>query len=143
MSEVKHTPGPWEAWLGKSTYGTTGPAAAATDAAIHGVRNCVICREFPVIQIAAKNKTAPALAFGNTKEEAEANAILMASAPELLDALRPFAALLDAIEHMGGTYPKSGTIYSVTSHIGGHREITVEQIAAARAIVARATGAAS
>lgn len=62
---------------------------------------------------------------------------------ELLEALRPFAALMDAIEHMGGNYPKSGTVYSVTSHIGGHREITVEQIAAARAAIVRATGTAS
>ena len=41
---------------------------------------------------------------------------------ELLDALKPFAAFFDAVEHMGGNYPKTGAIYSVTSHVGGHRQ---------------------
>ena len=57
---------------------------------------------------------------------------------ELLDALKPFAAFFDAVEHMGGNYPKTGAIYSVISHIGGHREITVEDFKQAREIIAKA-----
>ena len=57
---------------------------------------------------------------------------------ELLDALKPFAAFFDAVEHMGGNYPKTGAIYSVTSHIGGHREISVEDFKQAREIIAKA-----
>ena len=59
---------------------------------------------------------------------------------ELLDALKPFAAFFDAVEHMGGNYPKTGAIYSVTSHIGGHRELSVEDFKQARAAIAKATG---
>ena len=57
---------------------------------------------------------------------------------ELLDALKPFAAFFDAVEHMGGNYPKTGAIYSVTSHIGGHRELSVEDFKQARGIIAKA-----
>ena len=57
---------------------------------------------------------------------------------ELLDALKPFAAFFDAVEHMGGNYPKTGAIYSVTSHIGGHRELSVEDFKQAREIIAKA-----
>ena len=57
---------------------------------------------------------------------------------ELLDALKPFAAFFDAVEHMGGNYPKTGAIYSVTSHIGGHRELSVEDFKQARAAIAKA-----
>ena len=57
---------------------------------------------------------------------------------ELMDALKPFAAFFDAVEHMGGNYPKTGAIYSVTSHIGGHRELSVEDFKQAREIIAKA-----
>lgn len=60
---------------------------------------------------------------------------------ELLDALKPFAAFFDAVEHMGGNYPKTGAIYSVTSHIGGHRELSVEDFKQARAAIAKAEAA--
>ena len=60
---------------------------------------------------------------------------------ELLDALKPFAAFFDAVEHMGGNYPKTGAIYSVTSHIGGHRELSVEDFKQAREIIAKAEAA--
>ena len=62
---------------------------------------------------------------------------------ELLDALKPFAAFFDAVEHMGGTYPKTGAIYSVTSHIGGHRELSVEDFKQAREAIAKAEAALS
>ena len=57
---------------------------------------------------------------------------------ELMEALKPFAAFFDAVEHMGGNYPKTGAIYSVISHIGGHREITVEDFKQARETTAKA-----
>ena len=57
---------------------------------------------------------------------------------ELLEALKPFAAFFDAVEHMGGTYPKTGAVYSVTSHIGEHRELSVEDFRQAREIIAKA-----
>lgn len=40
------------------------------------------------IQIAAENQSAPAIVFGNTREEAEANARLIAATHVILDALK-------------------------------------------------------
>ena len=60
---------------------------------------------------------------------------------ELLDALKPFSAFLDALEHMGGTFPKAGAVYGLTSHIGGRREITVEDFQKARSAIAKAEAA--
>lgn len=57
--------------------------------------------------------------------------------PELLEALRPFGAYLDALEKMGSTTPKSGVLYGL-SYSGGEREITVEDFKAARAATTKA-----
>lgn len=84
MSEAKHTPGDWEAWIGCAKYAITGPAAAsslvatkAMDVESYGFYVC----------LSSHSKECPGIALGNTKEKAEANARLIAAAPELLEAL--------------------------------------------------------
>lgn len=71
------------------------------------------------------------------------NARLISAAPDLLEALRPFAGFLDAMEKMGGAFPKTGAFYTLTAHGVGEREITVEDFKTARAAIAKAEGQAS
>ena len=84
---MSHTPGKWEPWIDGKGFGITGPAAAAAGCAERAVINSQYVSDVPLFIISSSNQTAPAIAFGNTKEEAEANARLIAAAPELLDAL--------------------------------------------------------
>ena len=125
MSETKHTAGPWHA------------CCADTDA--HYIfapdGETVICKpwandpewkEFDVMQPILK------------RDEKLANARLIAASPELLEALIPFANYLTVMEAMGGTTPKSGPIWGCHSK-AGDAEISVEDMKAARAAIAKAT----
>lgn len=75
--------------------------------------------------------------------ELRANARLIAAAPELLEALQPFARYLEVLQEMGGNTPKTGPYMAVSSSIAGDAEITVEDMIAARAAIRKATEAAS
>lgn len=70
----------------------------------------------------------------------EANARLIAAAPEMAEALRPFAALLEIFEQNAGNRPKEGEICSWIDHRVGERTLTVEQLVAARAALKKAGG---
>jgi hypothetical protein len=84
---TKYTPGPWVSWNslphGKSSE-ISGPTAAASCTARYAIdkdgwaRYCVI---------AGPNYKSPALAFGDTQEEANANAVLIAAGPEMIELL--------------------------------------------------------
>lgn len=56
---------------------------------------------------------------------------------DLLAALKPFAAMLDALE-LQTTCTKSGVWYAAESSAVGLRELTIEQFQAARAAIAKA-----
>lgn len=66
------------------------------------------------------------------------DARLIAAAPDMLEALRPFAAFLDVLESMGGNTPRTGPYCGVTSKTGD-AVITVEDFASARAAIRKAT----
>ncbi len=76
MTPTKHTPGPWTTW---EAYELSALFAA------------------PVTSCAVRDHSlspATATAWGNTKEEAEANAKLIAAAPDLARALKMAVAWL-------------------------------------------------
>jgi hypothetical protein len=71
MGQSKHTPGPWRV---ESPFGEPGLFVAAPSSAL-------VCRLYPVDDRYVRDQ----------KESIEANARLIAAAPELLEALRPLA----------------------------------------------------
>ncbi len=97
----KHTPGPWDAWIRKSKFGITGPAAADCMNAIIAFKDDPYCVGGSAIQIASESREAPAIAFGDNKETAEANARLIAAAPDMLEALKQCKQALDALHQPG------------------------------------------
>lgn len=109
----KHTKGPWEFWAdGKGgNFAMTGPAAAACMSACRSVRDSEITGDVPFHQIVAANKVAPAIAFGDTKQEAEANARLIAAAPDLLEALARIASIEN--KPFGGDWDEIGEARSI------------------------------
>jgi hypothetical protein len=84
----KHTPGPWSVFRrdGYSTY-------------IHAINEGDEINTFQV----ASCYCATSRKYFPTRDEAEANARLIAAAPELLEALKDAA---DAIEHWGAYVPE-------------------------------------
>ena len=82
---------------------------------------------------------------GAPSPECEANARLIAAAPELLEALEPFAALADLFDDgvRGGTMPRTGVVMSWPRLKDGKlvdNDLTVEHLRAARAAIAKARG---
>lgn len=68
---------------------------------------------------------------------------LTSAAPEMLEALRPFAAFLDAAELMSGPSrlrDDDDTVLNVTSGQVGQRIVTYGDLKAARAAIAKAEG---
>lgn len=64
---------------------------------------------------------------------------LFAAAPQLLEALVPFAHYFHVMSAMGGTTPKSGVVWGCHSK-NGDAEITVEDMKRAQDLIALATG---
>ena len=121
---AKHTPGPWQA-----------------------VRNSVYWE----IRIAHEGKfdrqlgdlCATGCEPGHDSGEEEANARLCAAAPDLLDALEPFAHFAEAVVRFAegsGNFPKTGALYCLHGHGLEEREITVEHFRAALSAIAKARG---
>lgn len=77
---------------------------------------------------------------GYEQAEQEANAHLIFAAPELYEALKPFARFFEVLSAMGGTTPKSGTYISAVS-AAGEAEVTVEEFRAAMTALAKAAPA--
>lgn len=96
--------------------------------------------EFPCVVDADGCVIASVCDDGIDEDRQAAHCHLIAAAPDLLEALKPFAALLDALERMGGTAPKSGEWYTAVSG-DAVRTITMEDFAIARAAIAKATTA--
>jgi hypothetical protein len=120
----KFTPGPWT--LCRTIDGEKTVAfhvAADPHGSLH-----------PVVEYREGKVRAP--------EEIEANARLISAAPEMYDALAPFAefARVYLAQGPGGNRPTEGAIYSI-SFAGGDAEITVEALQRALAALAKATGA--
>ena len=123
-SVPKFTPGPWRWWTSNSFRRLSSDATGKDGDVLYA---CV-----------CPDRVADVVLPNGGAEGPDAH--LIAAAPELYEALRPFAAFLDALEHMGGTFPKSGPLYELVSHIGGTRTLTVEDFAAARAALSSAEG---
>ena len=106
----KHTPGEWEAWgNGKSKYGVTGPAAAAAFVAKRAMDEAGDRNHY--VEMASSSSVPPAIAFGNTKEEAEANARLISAAPELLEACKRLVNCM----HLAGWEGDDSTLYALAA----------------------------
>lgn len=103
-----HTPGPWNANLIEHLIGHDFPNLYSTR--VNGV-----------------SKGAVAMAIGGNEEECDANARLIAAAPELLEALRDLLAEFDS-------YDKA-----MAEHGFGHEDYG-QQRATARAAIAKAIG---
>jgi hypothetical protein len=69
-------------------YPVTGPSAATAMTATLAIRNSSVCKSHPFFEVSAKCGRSPAIALGDTEEEARANARLIAAAPALLEALQ-------------------------------------------------------
>lgn len=78
-----HTEGPWEAWLRDAKFGMTGVTAFAALEFRSSLRDMLSKGEVFVVQIASKKMDAPAVVFGKTREECEANARLIAASPDM------------------------------------------------------------
>ncbi|HKT52902.1 MAG TPA: hypothetical protein VJP88_00505 [Caulobacteraceae bacterium] len=63
----------------------------------------------------------------------------LAQVEALRKALEPFARFHEAMEHMGGTFPKAGEWYGLDSRVTGERKLMVEDFARARAALASST----
>jgi hypothetical protein len=79
MSAAKHTPGPWKAVRNASFWEVVTPLPGQT--------------------LDQANEYSPSLAYvwGEGEEQAEANARLIAAAPELLEALKEIVGFWDSI----------------------------------------------
>ena len=84
----------------------------------------------------ASGKAKSPIALVGRAEDAD----LIAAAPEMAEALRPFAALLEIFEQKAGNRPLEGEICSWIDHRVGERTLTVEQLVAARAALKKAGG---
>lgn len=89
QNETKFTPGPWSAWLGRGGHSRTGPAAAAAHLFVSEHKKSPYGA---FVEMSSKSMECPCIALGDTKERAEANARLIAAAPELYDALAQWQA---------------------------------------------------
>lgn len=81
MAESKHTPKPWHAARMNSTTINVVPHR------IHGFR---------AMLVGGSDGQVVAHTFGKTAEETEANARLIAAAPDLLDAIKPLLSFLES-----------------------------------------------
>lgn len=108
------TPGPWK-------------ACQSTDADFLGVYPDTGRPEFPIVKLPDYIKP----------EIAEANARLIAAAPELLEALRPFAAVMADI---GETEADEDTFRNANRAYAKAPAITVGDIRKAAALFSLATG---
>lgn len=86
------TPGPWSAW----EWSVTGPTAAAAMTAEQSLKGEFGVPNTRVCQAKTTGNKAVALAFGETQDEADENARLIAAAPDLLDALKDALCVLEA-----------------------------------------------
>ena len=120
-----YTGGTWGLWDDMPGAGITGPAAAASFIADRGLRDAKYKNYAEVI---SSNKSSIAICFGIDKYEANANARLIAAAPELLEAL---SNLLNSAE-------RANEIMLREAGIGVCDVNAIEQ---ARAIIAKAEGA--
>lgn len=81
------------------TLGVTGPAAAAARCAAGGVRDSVVCKNHPLLEVASGNGvyggTSVALVFGNDQQTCEANTRLIAAAPRMFAVIERGAAAGD------------------------------------------------
>lgn len=119
MNEIKHTPGPWE-------VGDLDPAGQR----IVRQQHLEIC-------------TCWHHSVGSIEREMEANARLIAAAPDMLDALRPFAAYAALRDAVDPGLPDDMPIIAYTSSLGRDAEkarITLGDLRKAVAIIAKAEG---
>ena len=82
--KAAHTPGPWEQWVGHATI-LAGPAAKNEIGQLSGFRR-------PICEIVDAEGEEP---FDGLEEEEEANARLIAAAPEMLAALHEARDVLE------------------------------------------------
>ena len=96
MKIDKATPGPWT----EKEWAITGPAAADASAAERGIEEfATMCGHKALCVTVAQAKPgqrAVAVVLGATQAEVDANASLIAAAPELLDALTAAMAFIES-----------------------------------------------
>ena len=127
MSKAKHTPGPWEAGNlgipGRFPCVFIGPHLNYRDNSGNSFRACITINEGPTPEDVERGS-----GFGATTETAEANARLIAAAPDLLKALEELYDKCEA--HFKATgYPASF-----------HAGIGISTINRTRAAIAKVEG---
>jgi len=70
-------------------------------------------------------------------DAAQKNADVMAENKRLREALKPFAKFADEMKKMGGTFPKTGTVYGLNAFEDHGAELTVEDFNQARAALGK------
>ena len=89
MSEKKHTSGQWGTWHSDvmKNRSVSGPTAAASMVAIREIDDTDYLMDVRYSEVVSTNEQTVSLCFGETQEEAEANAKLIAAAPYMLRTL--------------------------------------------------------
>jgi len=114
MTEAKHTPGPWDQ--------------------VPEGDNWIWLFHEP-----SQTRVARVVLYSGKEDENRDNARLIAAAPDMLEALKPFTRLLDVVEHMGGP-TITETVCEFESHVAGIGRLTMSDLRAARSAIAKATG---
>lgn len=125
MNMYAHTPGPWEARRDPSHFDTL---------------SSVVGGEYDATRTFVRHELVVEVGGFGPPLTQEANARLISAAPDLLEALEPFAAFAEAVVRFAegsGNFPKTGELYCLHGHGLEERTLTVEHFRAALKVISK------